>query len=112
MGDAATAVTVPRQQPRHYPDHTQPAGQPVGEWHAHKHRAGAMRGLLIQQAQARQDQGFPWNGIRQRMPLGPAADRRDNQSREVCGEQCVCQAMGLRHCRGEVVQQHISAGQQ
>ncbi|MCY1454526.1 hypothetical protein D9M71_716000 [compost metagenome] len=46
------------------------------------------------------------------MPLGPAADRRDNQSREVCGEQCVCQAMGLRHCRGEVVQQHIGAGQQ
>ncbi|MNE60030.1 hypothetical protein D3C80_1551520 [compost metagenome] len=69
-----------------------------------------MRGLLIQQAQARQDQCFPWNGIRQRMPLRPAADRRDNQSGEVCDEQRVCQTMGLRHCWGEIVQQHIGSG--
>ncbi|MNC42783.1 hypothetical protein D3C75_916100 [compost metagenome] len=69
-----------------------------------------MRRLLVQKTQPRQDQCFPRNGIRQCMPLRPATDRRNNQVRKVCNELRVCQTMGLRHCGGEVVQQHIGVG--
>ncbi|MNF96287.1 hypothetical protein D3C84_790740 [compost metagenome] len=62
-----------------------------------------MRRLLVQQAQARQDQRFPGDGICECMPLRPAADRRDYQSREVCSELRVRETIGPRHRRRVVV---------
>ncbi|MND66038.1 hypothetical protein D3C80_574240 [compost metagenome] len=112
MGNATPAITLTRQQSRHHPDHTQPAGQPIGKRHAYEGRTGTMRRLLVQQTQARQDQCLVGNRIGQRMTLRPATDGGNDQARKVRRELLVRQSMDLRLRRREVVQQHIGAGQQ